>query len=254
LRTIPEGVATDPVRLRRPSASAGWPDSPDALQALSKAVRDLPLSRRELPLLLTVSRLHRVKGIPLLVDAWSGDPELFAAFNLVVVGGGLEQPTTEERLVLEEIDAVLRHRGWARDGLVLLGHRPNREISQILGVAAEGIRGVIAPGGVYACASRKEEFGLALLEALAAGLSAVGPSTGGPATYLEDGRTGFLADTTSLVGLREGLHRAAAARLDEARAVRARTLVSERFTVTAMADELVALYADVSGASELEAA
>lgn len=255
LRTIPEGVATDRVRPRRPSASqAGWPDSPDALQALSKAVRDLPLSRRELPLLLTVSRLHRVKGIPLLVDAWSGDPELFAAFNLVVVGGGLERPTTEERLVLDEIDAVLRHRGWARDGLVLLGHRPNREISQLLGVAAEGIPGVIAPGGVYACASRKEEFGLALLEALAAGLSAVGPNTGGPATYLEDGRTGFLADTTSLVGLREGLHRAAAARLDEARAVRARTLVSERFTVTAMADELVALYADVSGASELEAA
>jgi len=107
---------------------------------------------------------------------------------------------------------------------------------------------------VYACASRKEEFGLALLEALAAGLSAVGPNAGGPPTYIDDDRTGFLTDTTSIAGLRDGLHRAAAARLDEARAARARRLVSERFTVTAMADKLVSLYEDVRGASEMEAA
>ena len=121
-----------------------------------------------------------MKGIPLLVDAWSGDPALHANFNLVVVGGGLESPTPEEQLVLDEIAAVCRRRPTARDGLVLLGHWPNSDVSQLLEVAVEGIPGVVAPGGVYACASRKEEFGLALLEALAAGLSAVGPSTGGP--------------------------------------------------------------------------
>ena len=88
-----------------------------------------------------------------------------------------------------------------------------------------GIPGVAGTGGVYACPSRKEEFGLALLEALAAGLSVVGPDRGGPATYIEDGHSGFLADTTDLESLRRGLARAAAARLDPARAARARALV-----------------------------
>jgi hypothetical protein len=39
---------------------------------------------------------------------------------------------------------------------------------------------------------------------------------------------------------------AAAARLDDARAARARGLVSERLTVTVMADELVSFYEDVA--------
>ena len=58
---------------------------------------------------------------------------------------------------------------------------------QILRAAAHGIPGVAGTGGVYACPSRKEEFGLSLLEALAAGLSVVGPDRGGPPTFVEDG-------------------------------------------------------------------
>jgi glycosyltransferase involved in cell wall biosynthesis len=255
VRTIPEGIAIQPRTPGRPRESSqnGDPRPTGPVEALSSALRRLPRERHGLPLLVTVGRLHRVKGMPLLVDAWSGDPALHASFNLVVVGGGLESPTPEEQLVLDEIDAVCHRRPTARDGLVLLGHRPNGDVSRLLEVAVEGIPGVVAPGGVYACASRKEEFGLALLEALAAGLSAVGPSTGGPPTYIEEGRTGFLAETTSIDGLRDGLHRAAAARLDDARAARARRLVSERFTVTAMADELVRLYADVASGERIAA-
>jgi glycosyltransferase involved in cell wall biosynthesis len=257
LRTIPEGIAIREGRQRtrlRAVSGRPAPAPPDAVEALSTAVRALPPERHELPLLVTVGRLHRVKGIPLLVDAWSGDDVLSSSFNLLVVGGELECPTAEERFVLDEIDAVCRRRPRARDGLVLLGHRPNGEIPLVLEAAAEGIPGVVAPGGVYVCASVKEEFGLALLEALAAGLSAVAPDTGGPPTYIDDGRTGVLVDTTSVAALRDGLHRAAAARLDEARAARARRLVAERFTVTAMADELVSLYESTTGADEVEAA
>ena len=56
---------------------------------------------------------------------------------------------------------------------------------------------LIAPHGVYVCGSLKEEFGLALIEALAAGLVVVGPEGGGPATYIDEGVTGFLVDTRS---------------------------------------------------------
>jgi glycosyltransferase involved in cell wall biosynthesis len=246
--TVPEGIAVD-TAARQPVAH----DAP-AIRSLSTAVGSLPERRLGLPLLLTVARLNRVKGIPQLVEAWAGDPELLEGFNLVVVGGDLDNPTPEERAVLAEIDAVCARLPGARQGLVLLGHRPHADVPQILRAAVHGIPGVAGAGGVYACSSRKEEFGLALLEALAAGLSVVGPDRGGPATYVEDGHSGFLADTTDLESLRKGLARAAAARLDPARAARARALVREGFTVDSMADRLVSLYAHVTGEAAAYAA
>jgi glycosyltransferase involved in cell wall biosynthesis len=54
-------------------------------------------------------------------------------------------------------------------------------------------------------ASRKEEFGLAIVEALAAGLPVVAPLAGGPATYVEDGRTGYLVDTGDPTALVRGV-------------------------------------------------
>lgn len=248
LWTIPEGIAID-AAAQRPVSAGG-----SAIDLLGDAIRALPETRRGLPLILTVARLHRVKGIPQLVEAWAGDPELHAGFNLVVVGGDLEHPTPEERLVLDEVDAVCARLPHARAGLALLGHRPHDEVPQILRAAAHGIPGAVARGGVYACPSRKEEFGLALLEALGAGLSVVGPDRGGPPSYIEDGRTGFLADTTDLQSLRTGLARAATVRLDPARAARARSLVRTRFTVDAMANRLVSMYSQVTREAALDAA
>ncbi len=249
LWTIPEGIAID-AAARRPLVSA----SP-AVSSLGDAIRALPERRRGLPLLLTVARLNRVKGIPQLVEAWAGDTELLESFNLVVVGGDLEHPTPEEQHVLVELEAVCTRLPEARQGLVMLGHRPHAEVPQILRAAMHGIPGVSSAGGVYACPSRKEEFGLALLEALGAGLPVVAPDRGGPPTYVEEGRTGFLADTTDLVSLRAALRNAASARLDTARAAEARALVREHFTVDAMADRLVSLYAHVTdGAAARHAA
>ena len=241
LWTIPEGIAVDSAA-QRPVA----PEAP-AIRSLAAAIGSLRERRLGLPLLLTVARLNRVKGISQLVEAWAGDRELLEGFNLVIVGGDLENPTPEERSVLAEIEAVCARLPGARRGLVLLGHRPHADVAQILRAAVHGIPDVAGAGGVYACPSRKEEFGLALLEALGAGLSVVGPDRGGPPTYVEDGLTGFLADTTDLESLRTGLARAASARLDPTRAARARSLVQERFTVGAMADRLVSLYTHVTG-------
>ena len=96
--------------------------------------------------------------------------------------------------------------------------------------------------GVYACASVKEEFGLALLEAMASGLSVLGPASGGPPTYIDDGITGVLADTGTVSGLREGLRRAGASRTDRRRAALATAKVREHFTIEAMARGLIDLY------------
>ena len=232
IRTVAEGISMASVD----AAALAGADTAAAAD-LAARVQALGEARRGLPLILSVGRLHRVKGFATLLEAWAGAPELRGAFNLVIVGGDLERPTAEERTVLDQL------RAGAVDGLLLLGHRPHREVIALLAAARAGVGGVVGPDGVYACASEKEEFGLALLEAMASGLSVLGPVLGGPSTFIEDGVTGVIADTSTVGELRYGLYRAAVARMDPRRAGLAMATVREHFTIDAMAAGLVDLYA-----------
>jgi glycosyltransferase involved in cell wall biosynthesis len=231
VRTVAEGISMGSVE-----AAARVGSATAVAAGLAERVQALPAARHGLPLILSVGRLHRVKGFPALLEAWAGAPELRGAFNLVIVGGDLEHPTAEERTVLAEL------RAGAVDGLLLLGHLPHREVIALMAAAQAGVGDAVGPDGLYACASEKEEFGLALLEALASGLSVLGPVLGGPSTFIEDGVTGVITDTSTVAGLRYGLYRAAVARMDPARAGRAMATVRERFTIDAMAAGLVDLY------------
>jgi len=203
---------------------------------------------------ISVGRFHRVKGFPRLVEAWAGDQGLFTAFNLAIVGGNLEHPTGEEQGVLDALRGVELRLPWLRSGLLLLGHRPHDAVAELLHAARSGVSGAVAPHGVYACASAKEEFGLALLEALAVGLPVVAPRLGGPATYVDDGTTGVLVDTSSLDDLRRGLNEAAGLREDEGRAATASALVRSRFSIDAMAAQLTRLYVELAEAERLDEA
>ena len=234
VRIVAEGVSIASIDRTAPGSAA--------VRDLTSRIAGLPAQRRGLPLILSVGRLNRVKGFAALLEAWAGDRALRDAFNLVIVGGDLERPTAEEQVVLGQISVAAGRHPAASGGLLLLGHRPHRDVIALLAAAREGVAGTIGAGGVYACASEKEEFGLALLEAMATGLSVLGPSLGGPPTFIADGVTGTIADTATVTGLRAGLRRAAAARLDPERAAGARATVRERFTVDAMAAGLVDLY------------
>jgi glycosyltransferase involved in cell wall biosynthesis len=140
------------------------------------------------------------------------------------------------------MDRVVDKYPMARHGLVLFGHRPHRDVARLLAGVRNGLAPEVAPRGIYVCASEKEEFGLAILEAMATGLTVVGPSCGGPATYITDGENGFLARTTSVSELRHTIHRAARARLDDVISLRGQRLVRTRFTIGAMAKALVRMY------------
>ncbi len=247
VHTIPEGISLLEVdRASSALARAGRDGAlPPVANVLLDRVAALPHHRHGLPLLVSVGRLHRVKGFALLLEAWSGDDDLYESFNLVIVGGGLEQPTPEESLVLRQLDDVSSRIPRACQGLVLLGHRANHEVATVLSIARSGLGSLVAGHGVYACSSQKEEFGVALLEAMATGLSVVAPNAGGPATYVREGRTGALADTSSVEDVREALRRAAAARADESRAQRTSNVVRSRYTIEAMAASLAGVYADV---------
>ena len=247
VHTIAEGISLAEIDHASSELTDAGRDGglPSVANVLLDNVFALPQHRHGLPLLVSVGRLHRVKGLPLLLEAWAGDDDLHPSLNLVIVGGGLERPTPEETTVLGQLEEVCARMPRAREGLVLLGHRANREVATVLRIARAGLGSLVGPHGVYACTSQKEEFGVALLEAMASGLAVVAPNAGGPATYVQEGLTGSLADTSSIDDVTAALRRAASARADEPRARRTSNLVRSRYTIEAMAASLADVYADV---------
>lgn len=220
-----------------------------AFAELDELLATLPPERRMLPLAITVGRLHRVKGMATLVKAWAADSALSAACNLLIVGGDLHRPSVDERAQLNLINAAVPLDDAAARGLLLAGHRGNDTVARWLAAVRTGRPDLAAPNGVYACASVKEEFGIALLEAMATGLPVVAPNGGGPATYVEDGVTGFLVNTGDPAALAGGITAAlaiASGPLGPDYAVRAAEMVAGSFTIQAMASTLAAVYGHVS--------
>ncbi|MFT2690112.1 glycosyltransferase [Clavibacter zhangzhiyongii] len=237
-----------------------------AFVELDELLAGLPAERRGLPLVISVGRLARVKGMASLAHVWAADPALRSRANLLVVGGDLDAPSAEERdqlaRILEAVpgadpahvaDPRAAAADAARHGLLLAGHRGNDTVTRWLAAVRYGRPGLTAPGGAYACASIKEEFGVALLEAMSMGLPVVAPASGGPATYVEDGVTGLLVDTTDPAALAVGISRAldiAAGPDADAAADRARAMVARTFTIQAMAGTLSRVYRDVAAADD----
>lgn len=232
------------VREVRPSSST---DTPPELEPLRHLLEQLPPARRQLPLLVSVGRLHRVKGMATLVEAWAGGP-LAGRANLLIIGGDLEHPSLDEREQLDRIAQIVPAHDRAERGLLLAGHRSNDVAARWLAAVRFGVPGLASDAGVYVCASVKEEFGIALLEAMATGLTVVAPDSGGPATYVTRGDTGVLTQTWDTGSLAQAVAEALdiAAQRDESRAVRAHDMVRDRFTIQAMASALGPVYGGVA--------
>ena len=213
----------------------------DVLADLAAAIPD---DRRDLPLLVSVGRLHPVKGMDRIVRAWADASALHTGCTLVIVGGDLAAASAVERPVLAAIDRLVPVDDERRRGLVLLGGRPHAEVARLLVAAARGRAGGWSGGGVYVDGAWKEEFGLAVLEALAAGLVVVAPSTGGPPTYVRDGESGILLDPDG--DLAAAVTRAFALVDRPGRAACARRMIEAQYSVTTMAEHLADLYRPVA--------
>ncbi|MDH6180206.1 glycosyltransferase involved in cell wall biosynthesis [Microbacteriaceae bacterium SG_E_30_P1] len=220
------------------------------LQALAELLDGLPAERRDLPLIVSVGRLHRVKGMATIVESWKASG-LAERANLLIVGGDLVAPSPDEQEQLDLIDAIVPRDERATHGLLLPGHQPNDTVARWVAAARFGLPGYAAPRGIYVCGSLKEEFGIALLEAMATGLLVVAPDGGGPATYVERDVTGILTQTWDAEQLGAAMVTAldlAAAEQTSDRAERSRAVVEESFTIQAMARELSNVYDHVAAA------
>ncbi|MEU2548732.1 glycosyltransferase family 4 protein [Streptomyces roseolus] len=195
--------------------------------------------------LLSVGRLHPVKQQDVLVRAWI-ESGCHRESVLVLVGGSPHAPGSQETLMRDRIHAATLGDPGARERLLLLPALSNAEVRSLERALAGSAHRLRAR---YVCPSAKEEFGLAVLEAMEAGMVVAGPLRGGVPHYLDDGSNGLLLDTSTPRALGRGLRRL----LDledgaaEAMARRAQRLVRTRYSAVAMARALTVEY--VSAAS-----
>jgi sucrose-phosphate synthase len=173
---------------------------------LERLERDLSLERRDWPVIVASSRLDPKKNHLGLVQAYALSPKLQATANLVLITGALDDPlrddsraTPGERGVLAELRQVVQASGlWGKISAFAIQGQP------ALGAA---YRFLAERGSVFALTALYEPFGLAPLEAAAAGLPVVVTRNGGPSESFQEGETtyGLLVDPADPADIARGL-------------------------------------------------
>lgn len=149
-----------------------------------KRFENLDRKKRGKFTIITVARLEKVKGIEYLIKAITNLQ--FSNFQLLVIGDGSEKGNLEglvEKLKLKE-------------KVEFLGEIPNERIPSYLATA-----------DCFVLPSLKEGFGIAILEAQAAGIPVVGTRVGGILDLIEDGKTGLLVTPANPQAIAEAINK-----------------------------------------------
>ncbi len=145
------------------------------------------------PTILNVGRLSQLKGQDQLLIAW-GNSRLNQNYNLVLIGGDSKKPTKEEQEMLDFFDTFMEEHPSLEGSFVRLDAQSNEKI-RCLEKALLEKKGDVP--NIYVSSSKKEEFGLSILEALYEGWLVFAPIKGGVRTYLKQGINGFFINTIS---------------------------------------------------------
>lgn len=120
--------------------------------------------------LIFIGRLHRSKNIPVLLKAMKELESKLPKLKLTIVGSGSEEGYLRS----------LAGKMGLRDRVVFAGEVERSKIPQLL-----------SKSSVLVLPSEREGFGMALIEAMAAGLPVIGSDTGGISNIIKEGHTGF---------------------------------------------------------------
>lgn len=193
----------------------------DGLKPKSEAKRDLGLA--DTPVVGIVARLSDVKGHIYLIEAMKEVLRDFPAAQLFIVGDG-----KEKKKLLKLADKLLI------------------SANIIFKSEVTDTREVLAAIDVFVMPSLKEGLGLALMEAMALGLAAVGSDIGGIKTLIKHGTNGLLvqtADSSALAKAISELLRDPAKR--EAFGRQARKFIAENFSQEKMVIETEKAYSEL---------
>jgi sucrose-phosphate synthase len=170
--------------------------------------RDIPTNRRGLATVICSSRLDAKKNHLGLIHAWERSEELRRAANLLIIIRGVRDPLRswvrelrgEEREIFGQIIRQIRG-GGLEDCVSAFDLNSQEELAACYRYLSRHKRGIFALSSVY------EPFGLAPLEAMAAGLPAVVTRNGGPRESLRDqgGEYGVLVDPEDPGDIARGL-------------------------------------------------
>jgi glycosyltransferase involved in cell wall biosynthesis len=175
---------------------------------------------RRPPTIGTVGRLEPVKGIGFLLEAAATLRARFPELRVEFAGSGTDESRLRSLAERLGLGGVVSFLGWQEDVNAL--HRRWQVLAQ---------------------PSLHEGFGLAALEAMAAGVPVVASATGGLPELVEDERTGFLVpvgDVEALASRLERLLEDEALRIRMGEAARRRAVRS--FSVEEMAARTAAVY------------
>ncbi len=154
------------------------------------------------PVILNVGRLHPLKGQQELLQAFY-QSKAYEKYNLVLIGGNTKNPDEgEEKFLKFEKDYLDQHPELRGKYLHIAGI-PNNTV-RLIERKIDGLGNSVLPN-IYFCSSKKEEFGIAILEAMVEGFIAVGPTVGGVSTYIEHEKNGFLGKTEQVEDLEKSM-------------------------------------------------
>jgi glycosyltransferase involved in cell wall biosynthesis len=198
---------------------------PNPVDSRYLAVRRAPTSP---PVIMTIARLHPEKGVDLLLRALVTVRSHWPDATAVVIG---EAPEGHEHHA-RELSALTRELRLA-DAVSFAGFVDEPEE-------------LAAAATLYVQPSRREGFGLAVLEAMAAGVPVVAAEVEGLRRLVTHGLTGTLVRPEDPLALAEGilgvLEDPSGA---QRRAAEARDAVRDRYSLDRCVDRLTAVYASL---------
>lgn len=187
----------------------------------------VPFANESEMVFVSVSNLHEGKGMDIALQALAkARSRGLERFRYTIVGDGFERAGWE---------ALTNALGLA-DRVHFAGACPHSKVYEVL-----------QQGDVFLLPSYREAFGVAYLEAMAAGLLAIGVQGQGPSAFIRDGETGFLVPPRDADSLADVLL-AIAAQPARMRAIASAGTahVRDNLTWTHHARELHSLYEEVA--------